>query len=103
MRYSNPNGDGAKPFLTKLAEEKPENALEYAAVYAGMGLPVVPNDGKKPLLKGWTKSYLAEEEVPLHFGDGQNVDWCSVSPQTDSWLPTSILRRRLRSPTGSCV
>ena len=89
MRYSNPNGDGAKPFLTKLAEEKPENALEYAAVYAGMGLPVVPNDGKKPLLKGWTKSYLAEEEVPLHFGDGQNVGLVLGEP-SDGLVATDI-------------
>ena len=42
LRYSNPNGNGAKPFLTKLAEEKPENALEYATLYAGMGLPSSP-------------------------------------------------------------
>jgi bifunctional DNA primase/polymerase-like protein len=73
LRYSNPNGNGAKPFLTKLAEEGPQNTLEYATLYAGMGLPVVPNEGKKPLLKGWTKSQLTAEEVPLHFGNGQNV------------------------------
>ena len=89
MRYSNPNGNGAKPFLTKLAEEKPHDTLEYATLYTGMGLPVVPNDGKKPLLKGWTKSQLTEEEVPLYFGNGQNVGLVLGEP-SDGLVTTDI-------------
>ena len=114
MRYSNPNGNGAKPFLTKLAEEKPENALKYAAVYAGMGLLVVPNEGKKPLLKGWTESQLTEEEVPLHFGNGQNVGLVLGEPSNglvatdidtaealtiaDQFLPQTLVGGRKSTP-----
>ena len=56
LRYSNPNGDGTKPFLTKLVEEKPENTLEYATLYTGMSLPVVPNVNgqKRPSVGNWT-------------------------------------------------
>ncbi len=114
MRYSNPNGNGAKPFLTKLAEERPQNTLAYATLYAGMGLPVVPNDGKKPLLKGWTKSQLTEEEIPLHFGNGQNVGLVLGEPSNglvaadidaaetltiaDRFLPLTLVAGRKSTP-----
>lgn len=72
MRNCNLNGDGAKLSLLKLAEQSPTNALEYAA-YTRMGLTVVPNEGKRPLLQDWTNRRLTEEELPSRFGDGQNL------------------------------
>ncbi len=80
MKDSNLNGDGAKLSLLKLAEERPIDAAEHAAAYARMGLAVVPNEGKKPRLKGWVKRRLAEEELPSRFGDGQNVGLVNGEP-----------------------
>ena len=73
LRNCNLNGDGAKLSLLKLAEQSPTNALEYAAAYTRMGLTVVPNEGKRPLLQDWTNRRLTEEELPSRFGDGQNL------------------------------
>jgi putative DNA primase/helicase len=73
LKDFNLNGDGAKLSLHKLDEQEPSNALEYAAAYAHMGLSVVPNEGKKPLLKGWPSKRLAEDDLPRHFDNGQNV------------------------------
>ena len=86
MRYSNPNGNGTKPFLTKLVEEKPENALEYATLYTGMGLPVVPNVNgqKRPSVGKWTNLRLLTNELPRHFGDQQNVGLLLGEPS--DWL-----------------
>lgn len=73
MEDSNLNGDGAKLSLHKLDEQEPSNTLEYAAAYVRMGLSVVPNEGKRPLRKGWPSQRLAEDKLPGHFNNGQNV------------------------------
>ena len=86
MRYSNPNGNGAKPFLTKLAEEKPENALEYALLYTSMSLAVVPsvNGQKRPSVGKWTELRLSPDQLFRHFNDQQNVGMLLGEPS--SWL-----------------
>ncbi|MDP9439182.1 MAG: bifunctional DNA primase/polymerase, partial [Actinomycetota bacterium] len=80
MKDSNPDGDGARLSLRKLAEEQPEDAAEHAAAYTRMGIAVVPNEGKKPCLKAWPKRRLAEEELPARFADGQNVGLVNGEP-----------------------
>jgi Bifunctional DNA primase/polymerase, N-terminal len=80
LKDSNLNGDGTELSLNKLDKERPNNALGYAKVYAAMGLPVVPNEGKRPLLKGWTDERLSEEDLPRYFGNGQNVGLVNGEP-----------------------
>ncbi len=73
MEDSNPNGGSPKLSLTKLDKENPEGTLGHAAAYGDMGLPVIPNHGKRPLLKEWQNARLSEEEIRSLFADGQNV------------------------------
>jgi putative DNA primase/helicase len=73
LKNCNLNGDGTKLSLTKLNEERPEDTLGYATQYNRMGLAVVPNEGKRPLLKDWPNERLSAEELPLRFGNGRNV------------------------------
>src|SRR5215218_1739997 len=70
---NNSNGDSVRLSLHELDEQELNNGLEYAAAYARMGLAVVPNKDKKPLLRGWPSKILAEDELPRHFDNGQNV------------------------------
>lgn len=86
MKDSNLNGSGVKPSLLKLIEESPEGAPEYASLYAGMGLCVVPNGQgtKRPILKGWPDLKLRVEDIPDHFGGGENVGLLLGEPS--GWL-----------------
>ena len=75
MREINSRGDGAKPSLLKLIEEKPDGTPEYAALYVGARLGVVPNmrGRKRPTVKGWPDLKLGVEDVPRYFEEGQNI------------------------------
>jgi len=84
VKDSNLNGDGAKLSLHKLDEERPENALDHAVAYTGMGLTVVPNEGKKPRLKEWNKKRLSEDELTSYFVAGRNVGL--VNGELSGWL-----------------
>ena len=66
MKDLNPNGDGAKLALHKLAEQRPTDVLEYAALYISMELGVAPNQrGRKgPTVKGWPELTLGIEDIP---------------------------------------
>src|SRR5215208_4852842 len=70
---NNSNGDSVRLSLHELDEQERNNNLAYAAAYARMGLAVVPNEDKRPLLKAWPSKILAEDELPRHFDNGQNV------------------------------
>ena len=84
MKDLNSRSDGVKLSLNKLDEESPKDALGYATAYVGMGASVVPNDGKRPMLKGWTEDRLREVDLPLHFDNGQNVGVLNGEPS--GWL-----------------
>lgn len=86
MREINSRGDGTKPSLLKLIEEKPDGAPEYAALYAGEGIGVVPNKRgrKRPTVKGWPDLKLGVEDVPRYFGGGQNVGL--LLGESSGWL-----------------
>ncbi len=73
MKEYNLASDGTTPSFTNLASTKFENALEAAREYHGRGFIVTPLSGKTPILQGWQKRKLSEEELPHYFGDGQNI------------------------------
>src|SRR5215211_5338128 len=77
---NNSNGDSVRLSLHELDEQELNNGLEYAAAYARIGLAVVPNKDKKPLLKGWPSMRLAEDEISCHFDNGQNVGLLNGEP-----------------------
>ncbi len=79
MKDSNPNGDGMGLSLSKLAE-LPEDVQGCVPAYYRMGLAVVPNEGKIPLLEGWPSRHLTEDEIPLLFGNGENVGLLNGEP-----------------------
>jgi len=80
----NLNENGTTPSFTDLAEIKPENVLEAAVQYTKMGVFVTPCKGKKPVLAGWPQQRLNVEDLPQHFGNGQNVAWILGEPS--GWL-----------------
>lgn len=73
MTKYNVNGDGSMPPFTELDGFTPQNALDAAKRYTRMGLHVTPLNGKQPILPDWPNKELAEEELPRHFGNGQNI------------------------------
>jgi P4 family phage/plasmid primase-like protien len=77
---NNSNGNSVRLSLHELDEQELNNSLEYVTAYARMGLAVVPNKDKKPLLKGWSSKILAEDELPRHFDNGQNVGLINGEP-----------------------
>ena len=80
MKDSNLNGDSVRLSLHELDEQTPNDALDYAAAYARMGHSVVPNEGKKPLLRDWPSTRLAEDELPYYFDNGENVGLVNGEP-----------------------
>ena len=84
MKDSNLNGDSVRLSLHELDEQTLNDALDYAEAYARMGLAVVPNEGKRPLLKGWPNTRLEVKVLPHHFDNGQNVGL--VNGELAGWL-----------------
>ena len=84
MKAYNLNCDGTRPSFIDLAGIEPKNGVEAAALYINMGLRVVPCEGKKPILKVWLELRLEDEDLPQHFGDGQNVGLILGEPS--GWL-----------------
>ncbi len=80
MKDSNLNGDGPRLSLHKLDEKKPKDVRGYAAAYNRMGLAVIPNEGKSPLLKRWRQRRLTREELPRYFNNGQNIGAVNGQP-----------------------
>ena len=73
MTKYNVKGDGSMPPFTELDGFQPVNSLDAAVLYTRMGPGVTPLNGKQPILLDWVNKELAEEELPRHFGNGQNI------------------------------
>ncbi len=102
------------PSFNNLAENRPKNGLEAAVLYMRMGLPTVPCEGKRPTVKDWPKCRLALEDLPRHFGNGQNIglllgersgglvvvdiDVLEALPIADWFLPETLVSGRESTP-----
>ena len=73
MKEYNLASDGTTPSFINLASTKFENVFEAAQEYHSRGFIITPLSGKTPILEGWQKCKLSEEELPHCFGDGQNI------------------------------
>jgi hypothetical protein len=62
----------------------PHIILKAALFLHGLGLSVVPCDGKKPVVKGWPTKRLTEEELREHLSDGElNI---AVALNQSDWI-----------------
>lgn len=73
MEEYNANAGGGVPTFAGLGEAEFEGGLTAALDYHRRGFRVTPLRGKEPMLRGWQKRQLAEEELTRHFFDGRNI------------------------------